>query len=365
MVADTHNRMNAASLLHLMVDTNASDLHLKAGSPPVLRINGELQPQDLPAPSAADLESILGEIASEEQRARFDSDKELDFSCTTEGIGRFRVNAALQRGSITLAFRLVKEQIPSLEDLRLPEVCGRLALKPRGLVLVTGPTGCGKSTTLAAMIDHLNSSKRRHVVSIEDPIEYVHTNKLCIISQRELGADTLSYGAALTHTLRQDPDVILVGEMRDLATISAALTAAETGHLVLTTLHTPSAPQTVDRIIDVFPPYQQQQVRVQLSLVLEAVLCQTLLPLADGSGRVAAIEIMVATSAIRNLIREGKTHQLPNVIQTGAQFGMRTLDQDLAALCESGVVTLEEALARCQSADELKHLLGARESLAA
>jgi len=365
MADDMYDRINVAGLLRLMVETDASDLHLKAGSPPVLRINGELQPHDLPPLSAVDLESVLGEITTDEQRARFDTGKELDFSCTTEGIGRFRVNAALQRGSITLAFRLVKEEIPSLADLRLPEVCGRLALKPRGLVLVTGPTGCGKSTTLAAMIDHLNSRERRHVVSIEDPIEYVHTNKLCIISQRELGADTLSYEAALTHTLRQDPDVILVGEMRDLATISAALTAAETGHLVLTTLHTPSAPQTVDRIIDVFPPHQQQQVRVQLSLVLEAVLCQTLLPRADGSGRVAAIEIMIATSAIRNLIREGKTHQLPNVIQTGAQFGMRTLDQDLASLCQSGLVTMEEALARCQSTEELKRLLGVRESLAA
>ena len=365
MVADTHSRMNAATLLQLMVGTNASDLHLKTGSPPVLRVNGELRPQDLPVLSAVAVESILAEITNEEQRERFTGEKELDFSCTTEGIGRFRVNAALQRGSITLAFRLVKEQIPSLADLRLPDVCGRLALKPRGLVLVTGPTGCGKSTTLAAMIEHLNERERRHVISIEDPIEYIHANRLCIISQRELGPDTLSFNAALTHALRQDPDVILVGEMRDLATIAAALTAAETGHLVLTTLHTPSAPQTVDRIIDVFPPHQQQQVRVQLSLVLEAVLCQTLLPRADGSGRVAAIEIMVATSAIRNLIREGKTHQLPNVMQTGAQFGMRALDQDLAALCRDGVVTMEDALARCQSPDELKHLLGARDSLAA
>jgi twitching motility protein PilT len=330
-----------------------------------LRVNGTLQPQDLPVLSAADVQSILGEITTDDQRNRLDVDKELDFSCTAEGIRRFRVNAALERGSVTLALRHVKEQIPSLADLRLPEVCGRLALKPRGLVLVTGPTGCGKSTTLAAMIDYLNSRERRHIVSIEDPIEYVHKNKLCIISQRELGVDTLSYEAALTHTLRQDPDVILVGEMRDLATISAALTASETGHLVLTTLHTPSAAQTVDRIIDVFPPHQQQQVRVQLSLVLEAVLCQTLLPRADGPGRVAAVEIMVATSAIRNLIREGKAHQLANVIQTGAQFGMRTLDQDLASLCRDGLVTMEEALARCQSPDELRRLLGTRENLAA
>ncbi len=366
MVAEIHDRMNAATLLQLMVDANASDLHLEAGSPPVLRLNGELKPQELPLLSPAAIESILEEVASDEQRQRFDEEKELDFSCTAQGVGRFRVNAALQRGSVTLAFRLVRDRIPSLQDLRLPDLCGELALKPRGLVLVTGPTGCGKSTTLASMIDHLNSRERRHVVSIEDPIEYVHTNKLCIISQRELGPDTLSFEAALIHTLRQDPDVILVGEMRDLATISAALTAAETGHLVLTTLHTPSAAQTVDRIIDVFPPYQQQQVRVQLSLVLEAVLCQTLLPRSDGTGRVAAIEIMVATSAIRNLIREGKTHQLLNVIQTGAQFGMRTLDQDLATLCQSGVIATENALERCQNPDELNRLLrGTRESLAA
>ena len=362
---DTCNRMNAATLLRLMVDANASDLHLTAGSAPVLRVDGELKPQNLPTPSAAALESMLAEITTEQQRTSFENEKELDFSCTTDGIGRFRVNAGLQQGSITLAFRLVKDRIPSLEDLRLPEVCGHLALKPRGLVLVTGPTGCGKSTTLASMIEYLNERERRHVISIEDPIEYIHANKLCFISQRELGPDTLSFETALTHTLRQDPDVILVGEMRDLATISAALTAAETGHLVLTTLHTPSAAQTVDRIIDVFPPHQQQQVRVQLSLVLEAVLCQTLLPRLDGSGRVAAIEIMVANSAIRNLIREGKSHQLSNVIQTSAQFGMRSLDQDLAELCRTGVIAVEDALSRCQSADELRRLLSAAEGLAA
>jgi twitching motility protein PilT len=365
MTFDTQSEMTAASLLQRMVDTNASDLHLKAGSPPVMRINGDLRPQDLPTLSAAAVQSMLEQITNEAQRERFDEEKELDFSCTIEGIGRFRVNAGLQRSTVTLAFRLVKEHIPSVEEIGLPDICGQLALKPRGLVLVTGPTGCGKSTTLAAMIEYLNEQERRHVVCIEDPIEYIHSNRLCLISQRELGPDTLSFSGALSHALRQDPDVILVGEMRDLATISAALTAAETGHLVLTTLHTPSAPQTIDRIIDVFPPHQQQQVRVQLSLVLEAVLCQTLLPRADGSGRVASVEIMVATSAIRNLIRESKTHQLLNVIQTGAQFGMRTLDQDLAALCRNGVVKTEDALARCQNADELKRLLQFRESAAA
>jgi twitching motility protein PilT len=365
MLMPTFNRTNAELLLNRMVETNASDLHLKAGSPPVFRINGELRVQQSPSMTPSDVEAVLEQITSEEQRARFQKEKELDFSCAAEGIGRFRVNAAFQRGSITLAFRAVKDKIPSLDDLRLPEVCGRLALKPRGLVLVTGPTGCGKSTTLAAMIDYLNSRERRHIVSIEDPIEYIHSNKLSIMSQRELGADTHSYEQALTHILRQDPDVILVGEMRDLGTISAALTAAETGHLVLTTLHTPSAPQTVDRIIDVFPPHQQQQVRVQLSLVLEAVLCQALVPTANGAGRVAAIEIMIATPAVRNLIREGKTHQLLNVIQTGAQYSMRTLDQDLVTLCQKSVISVEEALACCQNPDELGRLLGMRESLAA
>ncbi len=365
MTFDSQGQMTAASLLKRMVETNASDLHLKSGSPPVLRINGDLQPQDLPTLTPAAAESMLRQVTNDEQRERFKDEKEIDFSCTLEGVGRFRVNAALQRGTVTLAFRLVKERIPSLQEIGLPEICGHLALKPRGLVLVTGPTGCGKSTTLAAMIEYLNERERRHVICIEDPIEYIHSNNLCMISQRELGLDTLSFAGALSHALRQDPDVILVGEMRDLATISAALTAAETGHLVLTTLHTPSAPQTIDRIIDVFPPHQQQQVRVQLSLVLEAVLCQTLLPRADGTGRVAAAEIMVATSAIRNLIRESKTHQLANVIQTGAQFGMRTLDQDLAVLCQSGIVRTEDALSRCQNPEELKRLLMFKESAAA
>ncbi len=365
MTPETENEPNAASLLRLIVDAAASDLHLKVGTPPVLRIDGELEPQPLPTLSAARIASILEEITNEEQRERFEQEKELDFAYTADDIGRFRVNAALQRGSITLAFRLVKENIPSLAGLSLPEICGSLALKPRGLVLVTGPTGCGKSTTLAAMIDHLNERERRHVVTIEDPIEYIHKNKKCLISQRELGPDTLSFAAALTHALRQDPDVILVGEMRDLATISAALTAAETGHLVLTTLHTPSAPQTIDSVIDVFPPHQQQQVRVQLSLVLEAVLCQTLVPRVDGEGRVPAVEVMVATSAIRNLIREVKSHQLLNVIQTGAQFGMRTLDQALAALCQSGVIRPEDALERCQNPDEMRRILNLREGVPA
>ena len=365
MTINAWNEVNAASLLRLMVEKKASDLHLETDSPPVLRIDGDLLTQTLPSLGDAAMNSILAETTSEEQRDRFRREEELDFAFSIEGIGRFRVNAALQRGSVVMAFRLVSETIPTLADLGLPDICGSLSLLPRGLVLVTGPTGCGKSTTLAAMIDHLNERENRHVITIEDPIEYVHGNKKCLISQRELGSDTLSFADALKHALRQDPDVILVGEMRDLDTIGAALTAAETGHLVLATLHTPGAPQTIDRIIDVFPPHQQQQVRVQMSLVLEAVLCQTLVPRAGRSGRIPAVEVMTATSAVRNLIREGKTHQLLNVIQTGSQCGMRTLDQSLLSLCQDGEISAEDALARSQDTDEMRRYLALGDSAAA
>ena len=271
MVSRDSSALNVDGLLRRMVEARASDLHMKAGFPPVLRIHGDLKPQDLPALTAEDMREALSQITTAEQQATFDQAKELDFSYGLGGMGRFRANAALQRGTITLALRLISSSVPTLEELGLPDICRSLVLKPRGLTLVTGPTGSGKSTTLAAMIGHLNERERRHVVTIEDPIEFVHEDKQCVISQRELGADTMSFAAALKHVLRQDPDVILVGEMRDLETIALALTAAETGHLVLATLHTPSAAQTIDRIIDSFPPYQQQQVKVQLSMVLEAV----------------------------------------------------------------------------------------------
>jgi twitching motility protein PilT len=359
VVSRADNELNIDDLLRRMVEAEASDLHMTAGSPPVLRIHGGLVPQELPELTAEAMRSALSQIVTQEQQDVFHRAKELDFAYSAQEIGRFRVNAALQRGSIALAFRLVRSDIPTVEELGLPAVCRSLVLKPRGLVLVTGPTGCGKSTTLAAMIDYLNERERRHVVTIEDPIEFVHQNKQCLISQRELGGDTTSFAEALKHTLRQDPDVILVGEMRDLETTALALTAAETGHLVLATLHTPSAAQTIDRIIDSFPPHQQPQVKAQLSTVLEAVLCQTLVPRADRSGRVAAVEVMVATSAVRNLVREGKTFQLPNVIQTGSQYGMQTLDQALAALCRSNVVSRDEALARSANPEELERLLGA------
>ena len=357
MVSGANDTVTVSDLLRRMVDAQASDLHMKAGAPPVLRVHGSLVPQDLPDLTVEAVKAAFTQVTTPTQQESFDREKELDFSYGADGIGRFRVNVSLQRGSIALAFRLVRTDIPTLEELHLPEVCRSVVLKPRGLVLVTGPTGCGKSTTLAAMIGHLNELERRHIVTIEDPIEYVHQNKRSFISQRELGPDTNSFASALKHVLRQDPDVILVGEMRDLETVAAALTAAETGHLVLATLHTPSAAQTIDRIIDSFPPYHQQQIKVQLSTVLEVVLCQTLVPRADGAGRVAAVEVMVATSAVRNLIREGKTFQIPNVIQTGSQHGMQTLDQALAALCRANMVTPDEALARCANPEEFKRAL--------
>ncbi len=360
MVSGASDTVAVMDLLRRMVEAEASDLHLKAGAPPVLRIHGSLVPQDLPELTAEAVKAAFSQVTTSTQQESFEQEKELDIAYGAEGIGRFRVNASMQRGSIALAFRLVRTVIPTLEELGLPDVCRSLVLKPRGLVLVTGPTGCGKSTTLAAMIDHLNERERRHIVTVEDPIEFVHQNKRCLISQRELGPDTNSFAAALKHVLRQDPDVILVGEMRDLETMSTALTAAETGHLVLATLHTPSAAQTIDRIIDSFPAHQQQQIKVQLSTVLEAVLCQTLVPRADGSGRVAAVEVMVSTSAVRNLIREGKTFQLPNAIQTGSQHGMQTLDQALSALLRANVVTPDEALARCTNPVEFKRALGVR-----
>jgi len=351
--------MHINDLLRMMVTKGASDLHLKAGGLPVFRINGQLIPQDeVPEMTLQDMKQVFEEVTTDEQRSSFADELELDFAYQVDGIGRFRINAYLQGGIISLACRPVQRQIPSIEALGLPEVCKSLVLKPRGLIMVTGPTGCGKSTTLAAMMGYLNQEERRKVVTIEDPIEFVHQDKKCIFSQRELGTDTRSFANALKHALRQDPDVILVGEMRDLETMSAALTAAETGHLILTTLHTPSAPQAIDRFVDVFPPHQQQQVRTQLSTALEGVLYQTLVPRSDGSGRIPAVEVMLATTAIRNLIREGKTYQISNAIQTGAQYGMQTLDQALLALCRNGIISREEALARSMDVEELKGMLG-------
>ena len=352
-------KMHIDDLLRMTVAKGASDLHLKAGGAPILRIGGELVPQkQLPEMTSEDMERVFEEATTDAQRISLAEELELDFAYQANGIGRFRVNAYLQGRTISLACRPIQTQLPTIDELGLPEVCKSLVLKPRGLIVVTGPTGCGKSTTLAAMMNYLNNQEKRKVVTIEDPIEFVHQDEKCVFSQRELGEDTRSFANALKHALRQDPDVILVGEMRDLETMSAALTAAETGHLVLTTLHTPSAAQAIDRFIDIFPPHHQHQVRVQLSTTLEGVLYQVLVPRSNGSGRVAAVEIMLATSAVRNLIREGKTYQLVNVIQTGSQYGMQTLDQALLALYRNGIISRAEALARSVDVEEFEEMLG-------
>jgi len=354
------DNVDVEQLLLRTAQLGASDLHLKAGSPPALRIDGELIiQQDLPHMKPEEIELMLKGITTEEQWLAFEENLELDFSHSLPGVARFRVNAGRQRESITLVARRLSFTIPTIDELGLPEVCKELVSKPRGLILVTGPTGSGKSTTLAAMIDYLNEREARRVITIEDPIEYVFEDKLCMITQRELGIDTHSFALALKHALRQDPDVILVGEMRDLETIATALTAAETGHLVLSTVHTASAALTVDRIIDVFPPHQQQQVRTQLASIIEGVLSQTLLPLANSDGRIAAIEIMVVTSAVRNLIREAKTHQLPGVIETGARVGMQTLDQALVKIFKEGKITLDEAMAKAGNPSHLRHFIEA------
>ncbi|MEX1252791.1 MAG: type IV pilus twitching motility protein PilT [Dehalococcoidia bacterium] len=357
MASDQNQPPDLARLLRTMAELNASDLHLKTGASPVVRIDGELIMLSEPVLTPATIDGFLEQLTTADQRASFARYQELDLAYHAEGIGRLRVNAAWQRGTVVLAVRLLHREPPTIEDLGLPPICASLMLKPRGFVLVTGPTGCGKSTTLAAMLGYLNEHARRHVITIEDPIEFVHEDGLCLFSQRELGSDTQSMAAALRHALRQDPDVILVGEMRDLDTFALALTAAETGHLVLATMHTPSAPQAVDRIIDAFPPHQQQQVRVQLSVTLEAVLCQELVRKADGMSRVPAIEILVATAAVRNLIREGKTFQLPGVLQTGAQFGMQTLEQALADLYHRNIIGREDALAHSSNPEDLERLM--------
>ncbi len=339
-------------LMNLTADLGASDLHLKAGSPPALRINGELEMRNEYEPlSAGDMQRLFEQITTPAHRERFAEFKELDFSYGLSGVGRFRINVGQQRSTLTIVMRRLSFEIPEIDDLDLPSICKELVMEPRGLILVTGPTGSGKSTTLAAMINHMNTRQARRIITIEDPIEYLFRDKRCFITQRELGDDTLSFSEALKRALRQDPDVILVGEMRDLETISAAITAAETGHLVLSTLHTAGAALTVDRIIDVFPPFQQQQVRVQLASIIVGVLSQTLVPTVDGRSRVAAVEVMTASPAIRTMIREGKSHQIPGIIETSQRNGMQTLDQALLALYERGLVTLNEIMLKAQNRD--------------
>ena len=351
--------MDIKELLQEVVASKASDLHLRVPSPPVLRIDGELVPlMKYNSCTADDVQQAFEQITTEGERERFYRELELDLAYSIPGLARFRVNVSQQRGTLSLAFRHVSYTIPTMEDLGLPRVCKSLALKRKGLIIVTGPTGSGKSTTLAAMIGYLNKNDCRNVICIEDPIEFLHRNDKCLISQRELGEDTRAFATALKHCLRQDPDVILVGEMRDLDTIATALTAAETGHLVLSTLHTNTAAQTIDRIIDSSPQGQQDQVRMQLGVVIEAVLAQTLLPKIDGSGRVAAFEIMLGTDSIRNLIRENKVYQIPTYMQVGTKDSMQTMEWALQKLVVSGTITRESALAHANNPEELLILLG-------
>jgi twitching motility protein PilT len=349
-----------ADLLLDVIARRASDLHLTAGAPPMVRVRGRLTPlEGYPKLGPTETREIVYSILTNDQRQRFETDWQLDFAYSVPRHARFRVNAYMQRGATGAAFRLIPAEIISIDDLGLPASVHEFTRKPRGIVLVTGPTGSGKSTSLAAMIDEINSSREEHIMTVEDPIEFLHSHKKCIVNQRELGSDAQSFAAALKAALRQDPDVILVGEMRDLETISTALTAAETGHLVFATLHTQSAPQTVDRVIDVFPAHQQDQVRVQLSVALQGVMTQQLLPTADGAARCVACEVLVPTPAVRNLIREGKTHQIPSAMQTGSNVGMQTMDAALAQLVRSGKITQRLAEQRSSTPDELKRLLGA------
>ena len=325
-----------ADVLLEVLEKKASDLHLTAGSPPMVRLRGQLEPLDYPVLTPQDVRETIYSILTNDQRQKLETDWQIDLAYAIPGKARFRVNAYFQRAALGAAFRLIPQEMPALDTLGVPPVLRDFTKKPRGFVLVTGPTGSGKSTTLAAMLDVINEERREHIMTIEDPIEFLHRHKSCIVNQRELGADAKSFGTALKAALRQDPDVILVGEMRDLETISTALTAAETGHLVFATLHTQDTAQTVDRIVDVFPPEQQHQVRVQLSVALQGIVTQQLLPTADGQGRVVACEVLVPTPAVRNLIREGKTHQIYSALQTGAQHGMQTMDSALAQLVRDG-----------------------------
>lgn len=338
--------LNINILLKEAVLAQASDIHLTIGVSPIFRVSGSLKVTQYPKLENKDTELMVSEITTREQQDKLQAVGEIDFTYAIAGLSRFRVNAFKQRGSLAAAIRVVSEQIPNLEQLGHPKILKTLARKPRGLVLVTGPTGSGKSTTLAAMLDLINTERACHIITLEDPIEYLHTHKTSIVNQREIYVDTQSFVSALRAALREDPDVILIGELRDAETIGIAITAAETGHLVFATLHTGDAAQTIDRIIDVFPPYQQQQIRIQLSLTLQGIVAQQLVPNREASGRIAAMEVLLATPAVRNIIREGKTHQLISVIQTGAKSGMQSMDMSLRDLYRKGIVTYEEALAR-------------------
>jgi twitching motility protein PilT len=350
---------NLHQLLKAMIEKGASDLHITTNSPPQLRIDGKLQPLKTPPLTPPETKQICYSILTDAQKHKFEENNELDLSFGVRGLSRFRANIFMQRGAVAGAFRAIPYKMMSIEELGLPRAVIDISKKPRGLVLVTGPTGSGKSTTLASMIDRINNERNDHIVTVEDPIEYLHPHKNCVVNQREVGADTKSFQNALKYILRQDPDVVLIGEMRDLETIEAALTVAETGHLAFATLHTNSCVQTINRIVDVFPPYQQAQVRAQLSFVLEGVLCQSLLPRANGPGRVLAIELMIPNPAIRNLIREDKIHQIYSQMQVGQdKFGMQTMNQSLASLYQRRLISMEDALARSHDIEELRALIG-------
>jgi len=345
-------------LLQTVVERGASDLHLTTASPPLIRIDGVLEPLNSPDLTATDTKQLSYSILTDKQKHRLEEDLEIDFSFGVKGLARFRVNVFHQRGAMAAAFRQIPFEIRSFRDLGLPKVVQQICEKPRGLVLVTGPTGSGKSTSLAAMLDKVNRERHEHIVTIEDPIEYLHSHKNCIVNQRELNSDTHSFTNALKSVLRQDPDVVLIGEMRDFETVAAALRIAETGHLTFATLHTNSAAQTINRIVDIFPSHQQDQIRVQLSFVIEGILCQSLIPRASGTGRALAMEILVPNPAIRNLIREDKVHQIYGMMQTGqTKYGMQTFNQSLAALYFKRLITLPAALNRSSLPDELQEII--------
>jgi twitching motility protein PilT len=356
-------QVNLHQLLRAMIEKGASDMHITTGSPPLLRIDGAIVPLKLQPLSPIETKQLCYSVLTEEQKIQFEKNKELDLSFGVKSLSRFRANIFMQRGAVSGAFRSIPFKILSFEELGLPPIVAELASKPRGLILVTGPTGSGKSTTLASIIDKINSETRQHIMTVEDPIEYLHPHKRSIVNQREIGSDTGTFKQALKYVLRQDPDVVLVGEMRDLETIEAALTIAETGHLVFATLHTNSAIQSINRVIDVFPPHQQSQVRAQLSFVLEGVISQLLLPRAGAPGRCLAMEVMVPNAAIRNLIREDKVHQIYTQMQVGQQkHGMQTLNQSLYSLYARRMITLEEAMGRSNDIEELRMMIEGRVS---
>ena len=351
--------MEMIDILRAAVENDASDIHIVVGKPPMVRVRGHMESlSGFHELTSEDTKALIYSMLYEDQVAHFEEKLELDSSYSIPGLSRFRVNVLLEKNGVSAVMRLISSKIPTPKDLRLSDTIVSLTKLPRGLVLVTGPTGSGKSTTLASLIDIINAARKEHILTVEDPIEFVYEMKNCIVRQREVGSHTRTFLDALKHSLREDPDVILVGEMRDLETISLALTAAETGHLVFTTLHTQDAPQSVDRIVDVFPPHQQQQVRIQLAATLKAVICQQLLPKADGKGRIAAREVMIVTPAISNLIREGKTHQLYSAIETGAKFGMCTIETSLVELIKERLITLEEALTKANNPDAVRSKVG-------